>query len=823
MKSIYEEIGCSSNALRSLCKELGCDGKIAPVSIIEKMNLDHDWLINQYINLRRPFLDIAMEIGVNPETLSKYYRKHKLPERDSDYLCEFYGVTEEWFVDQFLTYNKTTSCVAKEMGISKATVKKLKDRIVPNEKAIPLHIKHHIDLEWLQQERNKGVSYKKLAEQVGISRAILSQICRDNGILTDEEIKQDKLREEERTQRRRRLYLENKWKMDAVQKYSSPTPNQHSNNKIERRLEQVVPIADKYHIDKDELYNMREEQGMSTCQIGKIFGMCRATAELMCLELDYQQKPIDKAEKYGINHDWLYERRITQKRGFQDIANELGISYPLVKQLYLILFLDIDETDIFLSQHNLSRKELIRQCRTQGINKIAENMGEEKNYMRFILHLCQELEKESTLDEEWLIKEYSISNRAVREIASDVQLNEAYIYRQIKERKMRRGNIAERLGITREQLYQMIVEENLTFYEVSKVYNTTRDMIRAACVLLNVPRPMLSTGERNGVSYEEALTITQTPNLSHIDMSRKMGVSIATFYKIIDEYQINRPHNYLNESADEIIWQSFLDKYGINYVTHQFCLSDGGFSQEIDILIPEKNIGIEISPVYTHNSDVGPYYGGLQNQPKPSSYHQQKAMLAENIGVNLIHIFDWYEQSKIESLICSYLKLDATLSLDASNITTISRDEEKQFFSLFHLLGYSESDRCYALTNQKEIIAAMSFRQKQDTNNWELLRFAVKTGIEVIDSPYILFNHFIKNESPDSVESRCNYDVSNGELEESLSFQYIETTKPSHHWVLNDKSKKCIETQTQKISELRDKNYVRVYDCGEKIYIWRKE
>lgn len=51
--------------------------------------------------------------------------------------------------------------------------------------------------------------------------------------------------------------------------------------------------------------------------------------------------------------------------------------------------------------------------------------------------------------------------------------------------------------------------------------------------------------------------------------------------------------------------------------------------KEIDIYLPEKCIGIEVDPTYTHNSSVGPY----GEAPLDYRYHCAKSMLAESKGI----------------------------------------------------------------------------------------------------------------------------------------------------------------------------------------------
>ena len=101
-----------------------------------------------------------------------------------------------------------------------------------------------------------------------------------------------------------------------------------------------------------------------------------------------------------------------------------------------------------------------------------------------------------------------------------------------------------------------------------------------------------------------------------------------------------------------------------------------------------------------------------------------------------------------------------------------------------------------------------------------------------------LFTHFVREHKPATVMSFCNYDISNGNMYEQLGFKYTRTTLPSYYWVKwNDSTEwyswYLINTKgvdnvfgtsygkdASNIDLMLDMGYVRVYNAGNKVYLW---
>ena len=204
--------------------------------------------------------------------------------------------------------------------------------------------------------------------------------------------------------------------------------------------------------------------------------------------------------------------------------------------------------------------------------------------------------------------------------------------------------------------------------------------------------------------------------------------------------------------------------------------------KEIDIFIPDLNLGIEINGLY-HHSDIF----------KSSKYHYEKQKLFEDIGIQIIYIWedDWhYKQEIIKSIIRN--KLHATQNkIYARNciIKNISYDESKLFLTLNHLQSSCPSSINLGLFHENILVAVMTFGKnrmivntKSHDSEFELLRFCNKLNLSVIGGASKLFKHFIKTYKPSKITSYANLDISNGKLYTNLNFKFDKYTGPTYWW-----------------------------------------
>lgn len=274
----------------------------------------------------------------------------------------------------------------------------------------------------------------------------------------------------------------------------------------------------------------------------------------------------------------------------------------------------------------------------------------------------------------------------------------------------------------------------------------------------------------------------------------------------------------------------FIRSLGISTVSEDRSILGG---KEIDILIPEKKIGIEYNGLYWH-SELN--YG----EPKHLLWKQQ---FAHNKGIRLVHIFEdeWLNKSDIvKSRIRHLLGTQSnTVYARKCEIKIISSAEKNSFLDQNHLQGRDVSKICYGLFFKNELVSVMTFKPgsfiKGHRDGWELNRFASKLNIRVIGGASKLFKRFLIEHSPDQVVSFADRRWNLGGLYEKLGFKFSHCSSPSY-WYLEKYSKRYhrgkfmkhtlikSEDDNQKTEWelMQSRGFDRIWDCGTVVYKYTK-
>jgi hypothetical protein len=245
---------------------------------------------------------------------------------------------------------------------------------------------------------------------------------------------------------------------------------------------------------------------------------------------------------------------------------------------------------------------------------------------------------------------------------------------------------------------------------------------------------------------------------------------------------------------------------------------------EIDIFIPEINLGIEVNGVYWHNELF-----------KNSNYHLNKTLKAESEDINLIHIFEdeWlYKKDIVKSILKNRLKLSGKILYGRKcEIRELDSKTTQDFLNQNHIQGNVNSKYRIGLFNDNQLVSVMTFGNGRimmggKSNEFELTRFCNLINCNVIGSASKLLNFFIKKYRPQKIVSYSDVRLFNGELYNKLNFKKIHQSKPSYWYVIDDirhnrfNYRKSIlvkhgfdKNKTEKEIMFERKIY-RIYDCG---------
>ena len=215
--------------------------------------------------------------------------------------------------------------------------------------------------------------------------------------------------------------------------------------------------------------------------------------------------------------------------------------------------------------------------------------------------------------------------------------------------------------------------------------------------------------------------------------------------------------------------------------------------KEIDILVVDKNIGIEYNGSVYH-SCMGGVYGD-----KPILYHQDKFLCAKEKGIHLISIFDvdWQNnQDKIKMYLRSLFLPQKELMARKLEIHKVDNNIACDFVDKYHIQGSNKAMMKinYGLYYNDELYAVMSFGKlrlsKTEEGQYELHRYCVKDGYKIVGGANKLLKHFERDYSPKYLLSYSDNDYFLGSIYSRLGFTYSGQSRPRYYWYLNGEERK---------------------------------
>ena len=252
--------------------------------------------------------------------------------------------------------------------------------------------------------------------------------------------------------------------------------------------------------------------------------------------------------------------------------------------------------------------------------------------------------------------------------------------------------------------------------------------------------------------------------------------------------------------------------------------------KEIDIYLPEMNLAIEFNGLYWHSEVY-----------KDKMYHQEKTILCENKGIQLIHIWedDWLDKKDIvKDIIQSKLGMNDKIPARKCTIKEVSSKESKEFLEKYHIQGNVNASIRIGLYYDDSLVEIATFGKLRNIlhsngqeNQYELYRLCSKSGYTVVGGVSKLLTHFIRKYQPKQIVSYANLDISNGNVYNSF-FKKISITSPGYYWSKDGyKYHRSNFTKHILVKNGYDKNkteeeimhelgYYKVYDSGNIKYVW---
>ena len=291
-------------------------------------------------------------------------------------------------------------------------------------------------------------------------------------------------------------------------------------------------------------------------------------------------------------------------------------------------------------------------------------------------------------------------------------------------------------------------------------------------------------------------------------------------------------HSY--SSADEKEIGEFITSLGFEWHTDRQILN----GQELDIYIPAKNLAIEYNGNLWHSEQYG----------KKKTYHLHKLEKCNNVGINLIQIFE-DEFALKKDIVFSKLKRILNCDNDATKImarkclvSNITKEEAEAFLNNNHIQGFVNSSIYMGAFYENRLIAVMSFIE-ETKGHWNLSRFATLQNTICQGVASKMFTHFIRENDPVEVKSfadrRWTLNATEN-LYTKLGFELAEITRPEYRYynpkvdrymrfhkfgfrkqLLAKRYNLPIEMTESEMTKAL--GYTRIWDCGLFKYVWKKE
>jgi hypothetical protein len=255
--------------------------------------------------------------------------------------------------------------------------------------------------------------------------------------------------------------------------------------------------------------------------------------------------------------------------------------------------------------------------------------------------------------------------------------------------------------------------------------------------------------------------------------------------------------------------------------------------KEIDIYLPEINIGFEFNGLYWH-SELN----------KNKLYHSDKKKFFKKQNIEIIQIWedDWdYKSDIIKSIILN--KINKSKKIYARKCIVKELDNNdiiKDFLNKNHIQGFVGSKYKIGLFYNGELVSIMTFgnlrkslNSKSEEQKYELLRFCNKLNFTVVGGASKLFKYFIDNFKVKEVISYSDNARSDGNLYEKIGFSLQHETDINYYWAKNgikyhrynfrkDKLvKNGADNSKTEVEIMHDMGYYRIFDCGSKKWIFK--
>lgn len=264
--------------------------------------------------------------------------------------------------------------------------------------------------------------------------------------------------------------------------------------------------------------------------------------------------------------------------------------------------------------------------------------------------------------------------------------------------------------------------------------------------------------------------------------------------------------------------------------------------KEIDVWLPEFQLGVEYHGLYWHTED----------RKSAQMGHREKWELAQKAGIRLVQVFEdeWVEKQEIvKARLLAFIGKAETYNARALELAEVSSVDGRAFLEATHIQGGGIAAKYYALCEGDVIRAVASFGKARSgamtgakkAGAWEVVRYA-STG-RVRGGFSRLLKHFMDDVQPLELVSYCDLRYGDGKLYAATGFTLEAITEPDYWWVPRGALERVPRYTTQKHRLAKtthplhqfyapdkteneiceEAGWKKIYGVGSQRWVWRKQ
>jgi len=256
-------------------------------------------------------------------------------------------------------------------------------------------------------------------------------------------------------------------------------------------------------------------------------------------------------------------------------------------------------------------------------------------------------------------------------------------------------------------------------------------------------------------------------------------------------------------------------------------------NKELDIFIPNLNLGIEFNGLYWHSE---------KHKNKQAHFEKFKFFHEKNIKIITVWEDEWKDKQEIvKSIVKNALNLSLH-KIDARKciVKLVNNKDKTVFLNNNHIQGNCQSKINLGLFYQDNLVSLMTFgnrriitRNTPSEGHYELLRFCSIINFNVRGAASKLFNFFLNNYNIKEILSYSNLDIGFGNLYKKLGFNFEGFTSINYWWsdyryryhrsgfMKHKLVKNYVNEDKTKVEIMRERGFERIWGTGNGKWIFK--